>query len=419
MPPTASPSATATTKLLPPVAPASLLRRERLFARLDEALERRLTIVVAEAGFGKSTLLSAWAAGVNCAWYSATPEDESLAAFARGIVDALRLRVPAVPMEITGAVAGTSGPGTDVDEPARARGVAALACEALQAQLTRDLVLVVDDLHELAGSPGAMQLIESLCRQAPPYLHVVLASRFEPSFPIERLRGQGQVLELSGSDLAFDVYETVELLEVVTGENDAETAEELQRATGGWPAAVRLAVETLRGVPVSGRREALERIRRPGGPLFAYLASEVFATEPPGVAELVRIVAPLDRFTPELCGALGVERPREILDSLARRGLFVELHGHTAGWYSLGAPVREYALANLVPNEEDARDLRMRAAHWFEERGLRRGSASVPRRSRRLRRARAPASHSRRDAPRARRRGRSAERGRAPAGRAA
>ena len=270
-------------------------------------------------------------------------------------------------MEIAGAVAGSSGPGTDVDEPARARGVAALACESLQSQLTRDLVLVVDDVHELAGSPGAMQLIESLCRQAPAYLHVVLASRFEPSFPIERLRGQGQVLELSGSDLAFDVCETVELLEAVTGESDAETAEELQRATGGWPAAVRLAVETLRGVPVSGRRAALERIRRPGGPLFAYLASEVFATEPPGVAELVRIVAPLDRFTPELCAALGIERPREILDSLARRGLFVELHGHTAGWYSLGAPVREYALANLVPNEEDARGLRMRAAKWFEE----------------------------------------------------
>ncbi len=369
MSPTASPSATATTKLLPPVPPASLLRRDRLFARLDEALERRLTIVVADAGFGKSTLLSAWAAGVNCAWYSATPEDESLAAFARGIVDALRLRVPAVPLEIAGAVVGAAGPGTDVDEQARARGVAALACEALQTQLRRDLVLVVDDAHELSGSPGAMQLLEALCRQAPSHLHVVLASRFEPSFPIERLRGQGQVLELSGSDLAFDVRETAELLETLTGEDDAETAEELQRATGGWPAAVRLAVETLRGVPANGRREALERIRRPGGPLFAYLASEVFANEAPGVEELVRIVAPLDRFNPELCAALGVENSGEILDSLARRGLFVELHGHTAGWYSLGAPVQEYALANLVPNDEEARDLRMRAARWFEEHG--------------------------------------------------
>src|SRR5262245_13195205 len=281
--PTAPPSATATTKLLPPVAPASLLARDRLFARLGEALDRRLTIVVADAGFGKSTLLSAWAAGINCAWYSASPEDDSLAIFARGIVDALRLRVPPVPTAVAGAVGSAAGPDAEADGRARAQGVAALVSEALQTQLRRDLVLVVDDVHELSASAGAMQLIESLCRQAPTRLHVVLASRFEPSFPIERLRGQGQVLELSGSDLAFDVEETAELLGALTGDDDAQTAAELHRATGGWPAAVRLAVETLRGVPPAGRHDALDRIRRPGGPLFAYLASEVFANEAPGV----------------------------------------------------------------------------------------------------------------------------------------
>ena len=365
----ASPSATATTKLLPPVPPASLLRRERLFARLDEALHRRLTIVVADAGFGKSTLLSAWAADVHCAWYTASPEDESFASFARGVVDAVRLRVPAVPADVAGAVAGAAGPGAEIDEQARARGLAALVCQALQTELNRDLVLVVDDLHEVAGSSGALQLIESLCRQAPPLLHIVLSSRSELAFPIERLRGQGQVLEIDGSDLAFDVDETALLLETLTGEADGDTAAELHRATGGWPAAVRLAVETLRGVPPASRREALEGIRRPGGPLFAYLAAEVFAHEPPGVEELVRIVAPLERFTPELCEALGVEKPGEILGSLARRGLFVELHGHTAGWYSLGAPVREYALADLLPADEEVRALRLRAACWFEEHG--------------------------------------------------
>ena len=144
-------SPTATTKLVPPVAPASLLRRERLLARLDEALERRLTIVVADAGFGKSTLLADWATRVNCAWYSASPEDASLATFARGVVDALRLRVPAVPTEIAGAVAGAGGSGAETDEPARARSVAALVCEALQTALRRDLVLVVDDAHEVAA----------------------------------------------------------------------------------------------------------------------------------------------------------------------------------------------------------------------------------------------------------------------------
>ena len=181
------PGATATTKLRPPAPPAPSLRRERLVALLEEGLGRRLTTVVAGAGFGKSALLSAWAADVNCAWYSASSDDASLAAFARGVTDALRLRVPALPADDAGAVTASAGPGAEEDEPARARGFAAAVCETLQSELPRDLVLVVDDVHEVT-SPGAIRVIESLCRQAPPQLHLVLASRSELPFPIERLR---------------------------------------------------------------------------------------------------------------------------------------------------------------------------------------------------------------------------------------
>ncbi len=359
-------SATAMTKLLPPAAPGSLLRRERLLARLSEALDRRLTTVVAEAGYGKSTLLADWAAGVHCAWYSASPEDASLAALARGITDALRLRVPGLPPDAASAVTATSGPGAEEDEPTRARGFAAHVCETLQEQLPRDLVLVLDDVHDVTHASGAGQLIEALCRQAPSRLHLVLASRTELPFPIERLRGRGQVLEITGADLAFDVDETAALLADRAGDNDMATATALHRATGGWPAAVRLAVETLGETPPEQRSDALERIRRPGGPLFAYLAAEVFAHEPPEVEELVTAVAPLERFTPELCEALGIEAAREILDSLARRGLFVEVHGQGSGWYSLGAAVREFALAERPPGEDKVRSVQLEAARWFE-----------------------------------------------------
>jgi ATP/maltotriose-dependent transcriptional regulator MalT len=368
--PARGPSATATTKLRPPAPPAPLLRRERLFRLLDEALGRRLTTLVAGAGYGKSTLLSAWAPGVNSAWYSASTDDASLAAFGRGITDALRLRVPALSQDVVGAVTASAGPGAEEDEPARARGFAAAVCETLQSQLRRDLVLVVDDVQELTASSGAIQAIESLCRQAPAQLHLVLASRSELPFPIERLRGQGHVLELSSADLTFDLNETEELLGAATGPADAATALDLQRATGGWPAAVRLAVEALRAVPSADRRAALERIRRPEGPLIAYLASEVFAHEPPEVEALVRTVAPLERFTAGLCEALGVPDAADILRSLALRGVFVELQsdGATAGWYALGSPVREFALSRQGPSD-DVRRVRRRAARWFEEHG--------------------------------------------------
>ena len=357
---------TSAIRLRPPVAPAPLLRRERLLEDLAEALSRRLTTVVAGAGFGKSTLLSDWASEINCAWYTASSDDASLAGFARGLADALRLRVPALPVDAAGPVTATAGPGAEQDETARARGFAAALCETLQAALRRDLVLVVDDVQAVAGSAGAVQVIESLCRQAPPRLHLVLASRSELPFPIERLRGQGQVLELAGAELAFDADETATLLASLAGAADAETAVQLHHATGGWPAAVRLAVEALRGVPPAEWQATLDRIRRPGGPLLAYLAAEVFAHEPPEVEALVRTVAPLERFTAGLCESLGVVGAAETLHSLARRGLFVELQGHTVGWYSLGAPVREFALSRGGPSAAEMRRVRTRAARWFE-----------------------------------------------------
>ncbi len=358
--------ATATTKLRPPSAPSSLVPRERLRAVLDRSLERRLTTVVADAGFGKSTLLTAWAAEVNCAWYTLSPEDVSLATFARGLADALRLRVPGLPLDAANAVTAATGPGAEEDEAVRARGFAALVCEALQAELRRDLVLVLDDVQEVLGSAGAVQVIDALCRQAPELFHLVLSTRTELPFPIERLRGQGQVLEITGSQLAFQASETSELLHALADDVGDDVATELHRVTGGWPAAVRLAIETLRGVSSDDRHAALERMRRPGGTLLAYLAAEVFSHEPPEVEALVERVAPLERFTAELCGALGILGAETILPALARRGLVTELQGHSPGWYSLGTPVREYALAR-PSSERDAREVRTTASRWFVE----------------------------------------------------
>jgi len=101
-------------------------------------------------------------------------------------------------------------------------------------------------------------------------------------------------------------------------------------------------------VGAAGAARFVARIRRPGGPLLAYLAAEVFAHEPREVEILVRTVAPLERFTAPLCEALGVQGAAETVRALARRGLFVELQGHELEWYALTSPVREFALAEDV-----------------------------------------------------------------------
>src|SRR6266508_3518308 len=308
---TTSRSRTPASKILPPALPAAWVDRPELLGRLDDIGARRLVTVVAGAGFGKSTLLAAWVARVRAAWYSLQPEDASLPNFLRGLVDALRLRLPNLPDELGTALAGSLGP--DADQLAPADGFAAALGEALELQLRGDLVLVLDDVHELpAGGPSA-RLVEGLARHAPARFHLVLSSRAEPPFPIQRLRGRGQVLELDGALLALGMEETGELLAAALGPDGRELSEPVHRMTGGWPAAICLAVESLRHQRPRERAASLAALRRPGGLLFGYLAEEVLARDDPALRELVRRVAPLRRFTAELCRALGVDADAAML----------------------------------------------------------------------------------------------------------
>ena len=356
-------------KLVPPAIAPPALTRARLEERLDEGLARRLTIVVAGAGFGKSTLLGAWAVRRSSAWYALTAEDRQLASLARGLFGALRLQVPDLPPDLGAASDGLQGPDPDPNEPGRSDAYAALLCTALQDRLERDLVLILDDVHELGSDGAPVRLIESLVRQAPPTLHLMLASRAEPPFPIERLRGQGQVVELTARELAFGLEETRRLLEEALGTAPDDIATDLQEGTGGWPAAVRLGLEALRNVSPLERRRTLEGLRKPGSPLFAYLAEEVFDREASEARALVQAVAPLARFNAGLCEALGIAGAAQILGSLERRGLFVEADRGEAGWYSLAALAREFALERLALPADELTALRRSAAEWLVARG--------------------------------------------------
>jgi ATP/maltotriose-dependent transcriptional regulator MalT/DNA-binding SARP family transcriptional activator len=335
-----------------------LIERPRLERRLDDAFGRRLTTVVADSGYGKSTLLSQWAADVTCCWYTASARDGAVSSFAAGIAEALRDHLPDLPVQFAAALAG------GLEELERAELLAALMGESLGGSLKHDLILVVDDAHELVPAESSLRLIESFCRQAPPTLHLVLASREKLPLRVDRLRGQGHVLELTAAELAFTLDE-VEMLTVATLGGE-ELAARILDATGGWPAALRLVMESLRLLPPGARSGALERLRDPGSPLFSYLAREVFEREPPEVRALIRRVAPLERFTVELCEALGLVRPREVVDGLLQRGLF--LHEQHA-WLSLHALVREFALAVWPLEAQEERSIQARAASWFESKG--------------------------------------------------
>jgi ATP/maltotriose-dependent transcriptional regulator MalT/DNA-binding SARP family transcriptional activator len=352
---------------IPPVLPGWLVTRPRLDRLLDDSVQRRLTTVVADAGFGKSTVLAAWAASRRCAWYTAGPQDRRLSSVAAGLLDAIRLIVPDMPAEVDPSADGR-GPDAAIEELRRADALGAALALALHERLRRELVLIVDDLHELpAGEPGA-RLVEALVRGGPPLLRLVLASRSELPFAIERLRAQGHVASIGGADLAFTIEETADALDAAIGERDDELARDLHGRTQGWPAAVRLAVDALGPVEAADRRAVLRRVLHSSGPVYDYLAEEVLGREPAVVLELLRTVAPLDRVDPGLCEALGFADAGRVLASLERNGLFVQAVGEGDS-FVLHPLVRDFVRTRHgLPAEAIAR-VHTVAAEWAAARG--------------------------------------------------
>jgi tetratricopeptide (TPR) repeat protein len=331
----------------------SYVPRPALEARLDQAFERRLTTVVAGPGFGKTTTVAGWSRELECAWYTLDSSDDRVAVLARGLADALSLGVLA---EL---------PSTDED--LRPGALASVLCEALDHKLQGDLFLVLDDLHEVSSAPS-VGLIEALCRQAPSELHLVLSSRAEPPFPIERLRGRGHVTSVGASELAFSVDDVRAVLGAPDGGPLVDLAEEVREVTAGWPAAVRLAAEALRGAS-GDPRSLLASAGRRGGSLFSYLAKEVFEAEPESVSSFLRTAAVFERSSVGLHEALGVPQPGEIVADLESRTLFVQRHGGDHDWFTVHALAREFVLARWPLDEVALRELHRRAAGWFEESG--------------------------------------------------
>ncbi|HUH08652.1 MAG TPA: tetratricopeptide repeat protein, partial [Egibacteraceae bacterium] len=366
-----------TAKLLPPAVPPSLVARPALMARLDDGLSRRLTTVVAGAGFGKSTLLSAWIQQHRGAWYTLDSADSDLNTFARGMLASLRRLMPDMSTDLDAAVSAAQGP--EADAPARADAVAASLAEVLHDQPAAPLLIVLDDLHELSPETGAVRLIEALCRQTPAWVHIAVTSRAPLPFGIQRWRGRGEVLEMDSTALAFTSSETAQIAQLVLGGDGRALAEALHRRTGGWPAAVRLACEALRHRSPPERAAALAELTDRAGPLTAYLLEEVLSAEPEPVRALLSRMALLEQVSPTLCAHLGVPDAARILSDLQRRGLVLARSGgggRSVGgasgsgepWYELNALVRDGVAAAAVAPDGESQVVEQ-AAEWFAARG--------------------------------------------------
>ena len=234
------------TKLHVPRPQPWFVPRSRLTIALDRALARRLILVCAPAGFGKTSELAHWAGSRHdaLAWLSLDAADNDPARFWRHVVAAMDRVRP--------GIGDHAGPLLDASAASSYEALVTALINELAAQGgDREAVLVLDDYHLITAAPVHASLT-FLLEHMPPGLRLVLATRSDPPLPLARLRARGQLAELRGSDLRFTAGESASLLREATGADlPAETVAALTARTEGWAAGLQLAALPCAGRPIS------------------------------------------------------------------------------------------------------------------------------------------------------------------------
>jgi LuxR family transcriptional regulator, maltose regulon positive regulatory protein len=371
------------TKLHIPAGRPTLVDRPRLLARLDEGLTRELTVISAPAGFGKTTLLGAWATNrhsqLHIAWLALDDGDNDPVRFLTYLCAALAT----VEVQITEAglmtwLAGRRPP----IEPVLSALISEIAAE------TNNLVLILDDYHLIRAAP-VHRAVTFLLDHLPPNLRLVIAARADPPLPLARLRARDQLVELRQDDLRFTPEEAATFLgRAVEAKLSPGEVADLAERTEGWAAGLQMAAGSLQGrTDVAAFIQAFAGTNRH---VMDYLTDEILLRQPAELQDFLLRTSILARLTGPLCDAVlerestsadrvtetGTHTPptassQAMLEYLERSNLFITPLDERREWYryhQMFVDLLQYRLRQAHPDMVPA--LHRRASGWLEQNGL-------------------------------------------------
>lgn len=351
-----------TTKLYIPLPRTKVVLRPRLIDRLNEGLNRKLTLISASAGFGKTTLVSEWVAGCDrpVAWLSLDEGDIDAARFLSHLVAALQT----VEENIGGgAVSALKSP-----QPPSTESILTILLNDISA-LPYKFVLVLDDYHVIDAT-WIDDAFNFLLEHLPPQMHLVIATRENPQLPFGRLRARGHLTELRDTDLRFTPGEAAAFLNQVMGLGlSADDMTALERRTEGWIAGLQLAALSMQG-----RKDIPAFIREFAGDnryIMDYLVEEVLQRQPDPIRSFLLQTSILDRLHGPLCDAVtGQEEGVARLQLLERGNFFVVPLDDRRQWYRYHHLFAEVLSAHLRSDQPDrVASLHRRASIWHEQHG--------------------------------------------------
>ncbi len=353
---------------MPPRLHLATIQRVDLLKRLDDGLTRKLTLITAPTGFGKTTLISMWIASRDrpSAWVTLDENDNDPVRFWTYICSALRTLDSSLGKSTLSTLAGPQLP----------------SAQALLSPLINDLtrlkkhsVLVLDDYHVIV-SDEINTALSFLIQHLPETLHLILLSRSEPPLPIGILRARGELTEINVADLRFDESETELFLQkALSTEVPQSIASRLQERTEGWVAGLQLAVLSMQNRSMAEIEKIIQSFSGSHRYVSDYLIKEVFDSQPEAIQDFLLKTSFVNRMTASLCDALTeTNQSAVMLERLERENLFVVQleHGNGGNWYRYNPLFAESIqhLAKQRLGEATVQKLFENASDWYEYHGL-------------------------------------------------
>ncbi|MGH7495205.1 MAG: helix-turn-helix transcriptional regulator, partial [bacterium] len=362
------------TKLYIPKWRPGLVSRPRLIERMQQGIERKLTLVSAPAGFGKTTLLAEWLAATPASeraagWVSLEQNDNDPAFFWAYFITALQ--------KVRSGAGASALSLLHSPQPPPIESVLTTLMNEINA-IEQGFALILDDYHVI-DAQTVHSAIAFLLDHLPPQMHLIIASRSDPPLPLARLRGRGELTELRAADLRFTSNEAAVFLNEVMGlDLSATDVTALETRTEGWIAGLQLAALSMQAAPkppfrarddVAGFITAFTGNDRY---IVDYLVEEVLQRQPERVRSFLLQTSILDRLSGPLCDAVtGREYGNRVLEALERGNLFVVPLDDQRRWYRYHHLFADVLRAHLMEEQHElVPALHRRAAAWFEEHGM-------------------------------------------------
>jgi LuxR family maltose regulon positive regulatory protein len=327
-----------------------VLPRLRLIERLRGLMDHPATVVCADAGCGKTTLVTDFvrASGLTYVWYQIDRSDLDLSAFFGYIVYGIRAHYPDFGDVVLGFISSSENLASKTDQL-----IDALVNEITE-KIDERIILVLDDYHNVDSSQKIAAAIDRLIQYAPDVLHIIITTRAMPNLSVTRLRSKGLIATLGRQELSFTRDEVERLFEHTAAQKlGPEITNQFYERTRGWATGVQLIVQAVEHLSENnhhvGQTEFLDVLKRSEDEIFDYFAEEVLQYESPETIDTLLKLSLFRRVDYAAAGCvLPVERAYQMLASLQRSNLFIsQIETGEAEEYSLHPMFRRFLRRRL------------------------------------------------------------------------